>query len=1529
MAKHKTNTKALRVWAALIALAIAVDLLPALPVYAVSSWSPTLLVNTEAFQTVDSGDGTVAIELRFGTSTQFIKFLTTSEFQFSHSISVLGNMSGTSLHVDRDATFGAGVTASGTIRGVGNIRAQGTLSGNALNVNQQGHFGGALFATGAIQTQADLTINGDNGATDAVLTFGHTVAATLTHQNTRLRFQLSKTISVLGSISGSSLNVDRNATIGGGLTASGTIRGIGTISGVTLNANSLLTGATIQGFGLYGCTGTANKLTYNSTTKKFLCEADQAGGTTGGTTGGGGNWSNTGSLESYLNSKYVNVSGDTMTGGLTVRMTTSDVVKTTSGTTLATDFSIAGSTLLNLDSSNDSLTITDGVIPASGQGEVVSSSTATTAAVGAGAFTILRSDGKVVVVHGNAATSGSLWDGVSGTMTSMTPGNAAIGAGAIGLLRTDGRWLIVNGGAATSSSVFDPYAITAVAAGPTLTSCTATTGTNAFLIGSGSYIIMCGGSANWGIYQPSAATAAGYTAGTALPTGTFGAGAHAIQRDDGSFLVFLGGNTSTHYIYYPATVGASSAGNWSVVNPISGAPTITTGAFSIRRADGKFLVIGGAQNASSVYNSTPTTASYGGTFTSQSGAGYGPTAALGDGAGAVWRPDGRYFLVVGGGVTTTNIIDPSKTDSSQFIAGPALTTAAGAGSHMLITNSGSVRIFAGAASTTTMQYKMGYILGGPSTSTGSIYESECITTAALSSGSTLNWNASSDDYLTFQVRTGKDSCPAGVTGYKTISSNGDLVRPTFNDNRVQFKVIFKRSIARFADQEWGLRRGLSQTRYRRVNKDPTLFDVAVRNTTGLHRTQFEFGESADPSGPLAVNIVNDKKKNLQIQLANTVGYTSTYNTASSGGDNYNGAFIRHNPLATAAGIGTVVMKRPDSKFVIISGTAAANAQLYNQDAQTFTLMSVNPGFSTGTGALAFKRPDGKFLIVGGVGRRNTSIYDPIANTFTAGPSTTQPVGEGAFPIPLPNGRVLIAHGGFRKDTSIYDPYQNIFLTGSVVPNAVGRGATTIPRPDGRWLVTPGTTTATCTLNTATLIFDPYAQWFYPNTGVTHTTGVGPGSYAVQLSADRWLIPHGGGTAATCAAAARTSIYSTTQNRIGAGFTTATATRFGAFAMPRPDGSVLMVSGGGATTTFIHRERAGTFIVDSGIGDVVAGPTLITAVGTGALAFQRDDGKYVVLSAVTTAGSPTGTTTVQLYDAGWVANGYYRSENMYVPDLSSYSTLSWKATPSYNGISASVRTGTSALALQVAPNRPIQSPGMRINPRTSSEKWMQAEFSLKRTFPSYGGIWEDVWYNGGTYVTMPLRTIENPTITEFSVGQDQDLVNLQADRLSVFRVSSNGDIFSGTKGSINTGGADLAERYTSEDDLLPGELVSIDYLSPHGVLRSKVPYQEDLLGVVSSNPGFVAGAFTEKSHPVALVGRVPVWTSLENGPIRVGDRLTSSATPGLAMKATKAGRVIGIALTSTDLATVVPCPRDEKKSCIQTMMFVNLSDWRGP
>ncbi|MBI2463156.1 MAG: hypothetical protein HYV65_02900, partial [Candidatus Spechtbacteria bacterium] len=121
--------------------------------------------------------------------------------------------------------------------------------------------------------------------------------------------------------------------------------------------------------------------------------------------------------------------------------------------------------------------------------------------------------------------------------------------------------------------------------------------------------------------------------------------------------------------------------------------------------------------------------------------------------------------------------------------------------------------------------------------------------------------------------------------------------------------------------------------------------------------------------------------------------------------------------------------------------------------------------------------------------------------------------------------------------------------------------------------------------------------------------------------------------------------------------------------------------------------------------------------------------------------------------------------------------------------------------------------------------------------------------------------------------------------------------------------DLAEEYLVEGDGEPGDIVSISSTSTEqnpAVVKSTSAYQTNIIGIISTNPAIVIGQLQQGNHqPVALTGRVPVKVTMENGSIQAGDYLTSSSIPGVAMKATKPGVVIGRALESFDCSMALP------------------------
>lgn len=130
------------------------------------------------------------------------------------------------------------------------------------------------------------------------------------------------------------------------------------------------------------------------------------------------------------------------------------------------------------------------------------------------------------------------------------------------------------------------------------------------------------------------------------------------------------------------------------------------------------------------------------------------------------------------------------------------------------------------------------------------------------------------------------------------------------------------------------------------------------------------------------------------------------------------------------------------------------------------------------------------------------------------------------------------------------------------------------------------------------------------------------------------------------------------------------------------------------------------------------------------------------------------------------------------------------------------------------------------------------------------------------------------------------------------------------GSITiTGGSDLAEPFPisqATQEAPQGAVVVIDEENPGHLKLSDRPYDSRVAGVVSGANGINPGiqmqqqGLLEGGKNVALSGRVYVQADASNGPIKPGDLLTTSATPGRAMKVSdhsKAeGAILGKAMT---------------------------------
>ena len=93
-------------------------------------------------------------------------------------------------------------------------------------------------------------------------------------------------------------------------------------------------------------------------------------------------------------------------------------------------------------------------------------------------------------------------------------------------------------------------------------------------------------------------------------------------------------------------------------------------------------------------------------------------------------------------------------------------------------------------------------------------------------------------------------------------------------------------------------------------------------------------------------------------------------------------------------------------------------------------------------------------------------------------------------------------------------------------------------------------------------------------------------------------------------------------------------------------------------------------------------------------------------------------------------------------------------------------------------------------------------------------------------------------------------------------------------------ADLAEMYVSDQNYLPGTVV--EFGGTHEITISSSSHSTAVAGIISTNPSYLMNSTQSGEYvlPVALTGRVPCRVQ---GPVRKGDVLVSSSTPGVAQR----------------------------------------------
>jgi hypothetical protein len=157
------------------------------------------------------------------------------------------------------------------------------------------------------------------------------------------------------------------------------------------------------------------------------------------------------------------------------------------------------------------------------------------------------------------------------------------------------------------------------------------------------------------------------------------------------------------------------------------------------------------------------------------------------------------------------------------------------------------------------------------------------------------------------------------------------------------------------------------------------------------------------------------------------------------------------------------------------------------------------------------------------------------------------------------------------------------------------------------------------------------------------------------------------------------------------------------------------------------------------------------------------------------------------------------------------------------------------------------------------------------------------------------------------GGGDILVGEGPDEIHKFRFDGQGNLFLVGVLQTNSGNADLAERIDAKESLSAGDVVEIDPTTTGRFRKSASQLSTRVAGIISSAPAITLAAHSDvrrgmegDGRPVlALAGTVPVKVTAEAGPIQVGDLLTTSSTPGSAMRCNDrvacVGAILGKAL----------------------------------
>ncbi|MGZ4847485.1 MAG: hypothetical protein ACXVIP_05320 [Halobacteriota archaeon] len=189
---------------------------------------------------------------------------------------------------------------------------------------------------------------------------------------------------------------------------------------------------------------------------------------------------------------------------------------------------------------------------------------------------------------------------------------------------------------------------------------------------------------------------------------------------------------------------------------------------------------------------------------------------------------------------------------------------------------------------------------------------------------------------------------------------------------------------------------------------------------------------------------------------------------------------------------------------------------------------------------------------------------------------------------------------------------------------------------------------------------------------------------------------------------------------------------------------------------------------------------------------------------------------------------------------------------------------------------------------------------KTIFLREGGLHGLGWYSDGFAGTM----VDGPVLFGWSggaLGTTASNTQYNEQRIALHWDSENNVKINGNlevTGDVVLTNADCAEDFdiAGAASVQPGSVMVLD--SDGALQPSQQPYDKRVAGVISGagdlHPGITLDKHDTKANrlPLALTGKVYCLVDADYGSVEVGDLLTTSSTPGHAMKADDPARSFG-------------------------------------